>query len=160
MFSFLPPPPIYVLSISLKKMFILFFFFFFYMLCSTVFKLPFFSSLSFFHCPVPFSFSFYFPFFFIINCPFTVSFFFFFFFFLNLISASLCLYLNTRTIVSLPSLFNFNRKNLNSNVYFMADNHFQSQDRLFFSFLFTGTCLYVSLTHFLFLSVTTIQYYT
>ena len=70
------------------------------MLCSTVFKFPFFSSLSFFHCPAPFFFLFFF--FFnnklLIHCP----------FFSNLISASLCLYLNTITIGSLPRLFNFN----------------------------------------------------
>ena len=81
------------------------FFIFFNMLCSTVFKFPFFSSLSFSHCPAPFCFCFFFPFFsffFIINCSFTVH------FFLNLISTSLCLYLNTITIGSLPRLFNFN----------------------------------------------------
>ena len=60
-------------------------------------------SLSLFHCPVPFfCFCFLFSFFFfIINCSFTALFFF------NLISTSLCLYLNTITIGLLPSLFNF-----------------------------------------------------
>ena len=55
-----------------------------------------------FHCPVAFCFGFHFFFLFIINCSFNVPFFFF-----NLISTSLCLYLNTITIGSFPSLFNF-----------------------------------------------------
>ena len=90
---------IYVLSIFLKNVrSFLSFFLFFYMLCSTVFKFPFFSSLSFF-C----TFFFFFFFFFIINCSFNILFFFFFFF-----KPYLCLYLNSTNIGSLPSLFNFN----------------------------------------------------
>ena len=92
-----------------KKMSVLSFFSFFllYAVFSNVqVSFPFFS-LSFFHCPVPFFFLFFFflfSFFFsffhnklLIHCP----------FFFNLISTSLCLYLNTITIGSLPSLFNF-----------------------------------------------------
>ena len=93
---------IYVLSISLKKMFVLFFLFFpsicCVQKCSSFLSFP---LLSFFHCPVPFSFLFLFSFFFhnklLIHCH----------FFFKLISTSLCLYLNTITIGSLPSLFNF-----------------------------------------------------
>ena len=72
--------------------------FFFLYAQFTVFKFPFFSSLPFFHCPVPFCFSSFFHNKLLIHCP---------FFFFNLISISLCLYLNTITIGSLPCLFNF-----------------------------------------------------
>ena len=87
-------------------MFILFFLSFFFCVqqCS--------SFLSFHLCPFSivlylFLFLFFFLFLFIINCSFTVPFFFFSF---NPISTSLCLYLNTITIGSLPRLFNFNPK--------------------------------------------------
>ena len=93
--------PIYVLSISLKN--IHSFLSFFYMQCSTVFMFPFFSSMSFFHFPVPFFvFLFFFFFFFhnklLLHCTFLK----------NPISASHCLYPNSITIGSLPRLFNFN----------------------------------------------------
>ena len=71
--------------------------------CSSFFSFFFFPS--FFYCPVRFCFCFHFFFFIfffhnklLIQCP---------FFFFNLISTSLCPYLNTITIGSLPSLFNF-----------------------------------------------------
>ena len=91
------------------------FFFLFHMLCSTISSVFSFFFLFFFHlhCPVAFFFFlfsvfiFFFLFFFfrfIINCSFNASFFF------NLISTSLCPYLNTITIGSLPSLFNFDLK--------------------------------------------------
>ncbi len=101
-----------VLSILLK-MSVLSFFLFSYMLCSTMFKFLFlFFSFFFlflhFHCPVAFCFCFgfhffllfFFFFFFIINCSFNVPFF-------STLYLPLCLYLNTITIGSLPSLFNF-----------------------------------------------------
>ena len=74
----------------------------FFFLCAVFnsVQISFFFFLVSFHCPVPF-----FKKKIIINCSFTILFFFFFF---NLISASLCLYLNSITIGSLPSLFNFN----------------------------------------------------
>ena len=100
-------------------------FFFFYMPCSTMFKfLFFFFSLSFFHCPVTFCFCFcfhFFSFFFIINCSFNVPLFF------NPISTSLCLYLNTITIGSLPSLFNFS-------LYFRKIKTFLNSLRVLFFF--------------------------
>ena len=84
-----------------------FFLCFFHMLRSTILKCLFFLFFFFFHfhCPVAF-FSF---------CFFLFSFFFLFIhnklliqcLFFNLISTSLCPYLNTITIGSLPSLFNF-----------------------------------------------------
>ena len=104
---------IYVLSILLKMSVLSFFLsFFFHMLCSTMFKFFFFffyfvffsfspSSLScsFFVFVLVFI-SFFFLFF-IINGSFNVP------CFSNLISTSLCPYLNTLTIGSLPSLFTF-----------------------------------------------------
>ena len=90
-----------------KKMFFLSFFFF-HMLCSTMFKFlfSFFFFLFHLHRPVTFFsfcfflFSCFFFFFFIINCSFNVPFF-------STLYLPLCLYLNTITIGSLPSLFNF-----------------------------------------------------
>ncbi len=96
---------IYVLSI--KKNVRCFFLSFFYVLCSTMFKFLFFFFLSHFHCPAAFFFLVFFflfsffCFFLIINCSFNVP------CFSNLISTSLCPYINTITIGSLPSLFNF-----------------------------------------------------
>ena len=89
-----------------KKWSIFSFYFFFSICCvQQCSSFPSFSLLSFFplSCTFLFLFLFSFLFFFftIINCSFTVL-------FLNLIPASLCLYLNTITIGSLPSLFNFN----------------------------------------------------
>ena len=90
---------IYVLMFILLKMSVLSFFP--YMLCSTMFKfLFFFFSFRLFSIVLyVFVFCFH-HFFFIINCSFNVS------FFSNLISTSLCPYLNSITIGSLPSLFN------------------------------------------------------
>ena len=99
-----------VLSILLKCLFFLSFFFF-YMLCSTMFKFLFLLFFFFFFCFSPFSLScsflflfwssFLFSFFFhnklLIQCP----------FFFSTSYLPLCLYLNTITIGSLPSLFNF-----------------------------------------------------
>ena len=97
-------------TVYLKKMFVLsfFFFFFFHMLCSTIFKflLLFFLSVFFLlSCTFLFLFSsffflFLFSFFFIINCSFNVPFF-------STLYLPLCLYLNTITKGSPPSLFNF-----------------------------------------------------
>ena len=84
-------------------------FFFFHMLCLTVFKFLFLSSPVLFplSCTFLVLFSFFLIFYFhnklLIHCP----------FFSNLISTSLCLYLNTITIGSLPSLFNFNHSTIN-----------------------------------------------
>ena len=115
-----------------SKMFSILFFFFQSMYCLFKKKSSFFLSFSFFICCVqqcssffffsffssfsPFSlscsflflfcFSFLFSFFSIINCSFNVP------CFSNLISTSLCPYLNTITIGSLPSLFNFDLKYL------------------------------------------------
>ena len=95
-----------VLSILLKMSVLsFFFFFFFHMLCTTMFKfLLLFFRLFLLSCTFLFLFLFsffFFPFFFfIINCSFNVP------FFLTLY-LPLCLYLNTITIGSLPSLFNF-----------------------------------------------------
>ena len=84
-----------------------FLFFLFYMLCSTMFKffsfffsVPFSLSSSFFLFVFFFLFFSFFFFFFIINCSFNVPFF-------STLYLPLCLYLNTITIGSLPSLFNF-----------------------------------------------------
>ena len=97
-----------------------FFLFFLYMLCPTMFKF-----FSFFFCPfsiVLYLFVFVFIFF-IINCSFNVP------LFSNLISTSLCLYLNTITIGSLPRLFNFD-------LYFRKIKTFLNSLRvLFFFFL-------------------------
>ena len=104
---------IYVLSILLKLSVLSFFFFLFHMLCSTMLKFLFFLFSFFFHLHCPVAFFFLLVFF----CfHFFLSFFFSFhnklliqcLFFFNLISTSLCPYLNTITIGSLPSLFNFN----------------------------------------------------
>ena len=99
---------IYVLSIKKKCSFFLSFFFICCVQQCSSFSSFSFSFLSFFFFFVLFSlscsfFSFCFQFFsfFIINCSFNVPFFF------NLISTSLCPYLNSITIGSLPSLFNF-----------------------------------------------------
>ena len=90
-----------VLSIFLKKCSFFSFIFFFFLICCVQQCSSFFSFL-----PCPFSiilylFFFFFSFFFhyklLIHCP-----------FFNLIATSLCLYLNTITIGSLPCLFNFN----------------------------------------------------
>ena len=98
-----------VLSILLKMSVLSFFFSFFHMLCSTMSKFLlflFFFFPSFFYCPVRFCFcfhilfTFFFHFFFIINCSFNVPFF-------STLYLPLCLYLNTITKGSPPSLFNF-----------------------------------------------------
>ena len=77
-----------------------FFSFFFFSICCVQQCSSF---LSFPLCPFSIVLYLFFSFFFhnklLIHCP---------FFFFNLISVSLCLYLNTITIGSLPSLFNFN----------------------------------------------------
>ena len=88
-----------------KKMFLLSFSFLYYMLCSTMFKFPlllfFLSDFFLLSCTFLFLFSFFFFFFFhnklLIQCP----------FFFPTLYLPLCLYLNTITIGSLPSLFNF-----------------------------------------------------
>ena len=77
-------------------------FFLLYAMFNNVQLLSFCFLCPFFHCPVAFcfGFTFFFPFFhnkLLIQCP----------FFSNLISTSLCPYLNTITIGTLPSLFNF-----------------------------------------------------
>ena len=89
--------------VYLKKNVLSFFFFFSYAVFNNVqvsllFFFLFFSVFLFHpHCPVAFCFCFCFHFFFIINCSFNVP------CFSNLISTSLCPYLNTITRGSLPS---------------------------------------------------------
>ena len=117
---------IYVLSI--KKMFVLSFFFFFHMLCSSFFFFFFFFPSFFLFCTFLFLFSF---FFFIINCSFNVPFF-------STLYLPLCLYLNTITIGSLPSLFNFSlsyhKLSLICNTTFSIAYEHSSSFSFYFSF--------------------------
>ena len=92
---------------------------------------------SFFYCPVRFCFCFHFfkffflIFFFIINCSFNVPFF-------STLYLPLCLYLNTITIGSLPSLFNFSLQyHKLSLIYNTTFSIVYEHSSSFFIFIFT-----------------------